>query len=275
MTRVTILANPTAEHQASHARAMAEGFAAHGIAATVRQSGPTVPTSMVACWGWRLGQRLRNAGHEVLVMERGYLGDRFKWTSLGWNGLNGYATAPEASDPPGQYARFEMHFGHLLKPWNPDGRYVLLIGQVPGDASLRGRDMGPWYEDAAKRAAEAYGLPVRFRAHPMALVRGMGRKVVGAQSLAGELEAALAGAAVVVTYNSNTGVDAVLAGKPIVAEDAGSMAWPVAAHQIGEGRDEPDRLAWARRLAWRQFTMDEIRSGFALDVVGALEAKAA
>lgn len=275
MTRVTILANPTAAHQASHARALADGFAAHGVQATIRQSGPSVPTQTVACWGWRLGQRLRAAGHEVLVMERGYLGDRFAWTSLGWNGLNGYATAPAVSRAPGCYGRFESNFGHLLKPWNPAGDYVLLIGQVPGDASLRGRDMGSWYAEAAQRAAAAYGLPVRFRAHPQALVRGVARPVAGVPSMQGDLSEALAGAAVVVTYNSNTGVDALLAGKPTVAEDAGSMAWPVAAHQIGERVVEPDRKSWAEHLAWRQFTTDEIRSGFALDIIGAVEAKAA
>lgn len=273
MTDVTILANPGALHQASHAQAMAEGFAAHGRAVRIQASTVAAPTRVVCCWGWRVGQRMKAAGHQVLVMERGYLGDRFAWTSLGWNGLNGYASVPACPDDGG--ARFDEHFGKLLQPWNPAGEYVLLVGQVPGDASLRGRDMGPWYADAAARAAAAYGLPVRFRPHPMALVRGLGRQVPGAPTLGGELRDAVAGAAVVVTYNSNTGVEAVLAGKPTVTEDQGAMAWPVAAHRIGDLAAEPDRKAWAEELAWRQFTIDEIRSGFALDIIGAVEAKAA
>ncbi len=56
---------------------------------------------------------------------------------------------------------------------------------------------------------------------------------------------ALAGARAVITFNSNTGVEAVLAGKPTVAIDEGSMAWPVTAHEIIDYPKEPNRLTWA------------------------------
>jgi hypothetical protein len=79
--------------------------------------------------------------------------------------------------------------------------------------------------------------------------------VLGADTIKGGLSDALAGAELVVTYNSNTAVDALLAGKLIHAEDEGSMAW-----------GWKDRAEWAARLAWRQFSMDEIRSGFAWGV---------
>jgi hypothetical protein len=70
----------------------------------------------------------------------------------------------------------------------------------------------------------------------------------------------MAGAGLVVTFNSNTGVDAALFGRPVIAMDEGSMAWPVAGHQVTE-IVMPDRSAWAARLAWCQWTMDEMRSG--------------
>ena len=116
----------------------------------------------VACWGWRRGQLFKRRRKRVLVLERGYIGDRFYWTSIGLDGLNGRATFPEYPDDGG--ARF-ARMGSLA-PWNPDGSYVLLIGQVRGDAALAGRDLDPWYADTAKRAAALYGLPVR----PLALI---------------------------------------------------------------------------------------------------------
>ena len=104
---------------------------------------------------------------------------------------------------------------------------------------------------------------MRFRPHPVAVQRGqhhnVPRAVTSEQSLADDL----AGAAVVVTFNSNTGVDAVLAGKPTVTMDAGAMAWPVTDHVLGQ-HGEYDRESWAYRMAWKQWRDEEISSGDAI-----------
>lgn len=250
ISAMSIVARPGAEHQERHAAALAAGLAAHGVRTALTGSVEAAQAQHVACWGWRTGARLRERGHDVLVMERGYIGDRFAWTSLGWNGLNGLA-AFERPDDSG--ARFREHFDGMLKPWNPAGDYVLLIGQVPGDASLRGRDLSGWY---AKQAAIDWRRPVRFRPHPVAVQRGIAKPVAGAETMGGPLADALAGAAWVVTYNSNTGVESLLAGKPTHVDDRGSMAWGAT-----------NREAWAHGLAWCQWSIDEIRSGAAWDVV--------
>lgn len=263
MVDLTIIANPHAAHQAAHQAALAEGAKAYGLTVSLQSSGVPVRSKHVACWGWRLGRAYRAAGHEVLVMERGYMGDRFAWTSIGWNGLNNRAQFGIRNDGG---ARFRQHFADLLQPWNPAGRYVLLIGQVPGDMSLQGRNLAPWYAEQAKAAGERYGLPVLFRPHPMALQRGYAATVPFAAELLGDLSAALRDAAAVITFNSNTGVDALLAGKPTVAHDPGSMVWGF----TGDGDAEPDRLRWAHRLAWCQWTLDEIRSGEAVETVFSL-----
>ena len=266
--RFTVVANPRAPHQIAHQKAMVQGLAAHGIEAVLNFGSP-VTTSHVACWGWRHGRRLRAAGMEVLVMERGFLGDRFAWTSLAWNGLNGRGEFPEHPDDGG--ARFDAHYS--LQPWRNDGAYVLLMGQVPGDASLRGIDLNEWYTDAAMKANNAYEMPVLFREHPMAVRRGLNRKPRLTQPSRGTLVDALAGAAVVVTFNSNSAVDAICAGIPAVAMDEGSMAWPVAAHRIGDLL-MPNRKAWAHQLAWRQWSMAEIANGTALASALKMEAAA-
>ncbi len=251
------------DYQESHAGALKSGLAVHGIKTTVLRQFTPCREKVVACWGWRPGKLLQKAGKQVFVMERGYVGDRFKWTSLAWNGLNGRATRySNEADP----ARFAEHFGHLMKPWKSGGDYVLLIGQVQGDASLGGMDLRRWYEQTARDARQAYGLPVRFRPHPVSIKRGHHLKVLAAKTLDGTLEQALAGAAVVITFNSNTAVESVLAGVPTVTLDMGSMAREVTGHRVGDWCI-PDRSAWAARLAWCQFSMDEIRSGFAWQCV--------
>jgi hypothetical protein len=252
-------------HQNSHANALEQGLKSLGIQSQRHFQSFGVQASICACWGWRVGNTLRASGAEVLVMERGYVGDRFAWTSLGWNGLNGRATFPPAPEDGG--ARFREHHGHLLQPWREGGgEYVLLIGQVPGDASLRGRDMRPWYAECAKRAARRFRLPVVFRHHPLAPKRGGVFMVPGTSMNYGSLQDALARAAVVITFNSNTGVDSVLAGVPTVCIDRGSMAFEMCSHDIDAELVKPNRDRWAAQLAWRQWTIDEIRSGAALRV---------
>lgn len=59
------------------------------------------------------------------MLERGYIGDRKQWLSLGWNGLNNRATFAEVDDGG---ARFRRYFDGMLKTPQEGGRYVLLVG---------------------------------------------------------------------------------------------------------------------------------------------------
>lgn len=249
-----------------HAVAMSEGLKRHGFDPVIVPKGSMPPegSPFIVCWGWREGNRLREAGHNVLVMERGYIGDRFYWTSLGWNGLNGRATWNAPAD---KGERFEQHHGHLLKPWKSGGDYALIIGQVRGDAALMNVVIDQWYVEAAS-ALRQRGLKVMFRPHPESIRRKIDGRALLDSRIDGSLEDAFAGASCVVTYNSNTGVDAALAGVPVVAVDEGAMARSVASHGIGLPLVTPDRSEWCRRMAWRQWTPEEIASGLAWEHVG-------
>jgi hypothetical protein len=259
-----IVMNERAEHQASWGGAFGAGLARHGWRVTY---GRTVEACDLLClWGvrkrWAIDAQ-KQAGGEVVVLERGYVGDRFEWTSVSFGGaLNGRA---EFRGPFHDRSRWERHFAHLMKPWrvagNPTTGYALIVGQVAGDMSLGGTDLQPWYA-AASFQLHKMGWQVRFRPHPVSVQRYQVVPVQGAETIKGTLEDALAGASVVVTYNSNTGVESVLAGVPTIAMDAGSMAWPVAGHAIDE-IVTPDRTAWAHALAWKQWRREEIADGTA------------
>jgi hypothetical protein len=222
---------------------------------------------LLVIWGTRRQDaiaRQKAAGGEVCILERGYLGDRMQWTSVSFGGgLNGRGNFCIPMDADG--SRFELYFGHLMRPWHqPAGGYALLIGQVPGDMSIRHVDIEAFYRQSAA-ALKRNGWPdVRFRPHPKA---SRGCRVSGLAVIEGTLHDAMRGAGVVVTCNSNTGVDAALSGRPVVAVDQGSMAWDVAGHDLTE-IITPDRTAWAHRLAWCQWQKSEFLSGECMEAIG-------
>ena len=176
--------------------------------------------------------------------------------------MNGRATFPDY--PPDGGARFHGMGLHLAPMLTAGDGCVLLVGQVQGDMSLRGRNLRPWYEATARQAELCYGLPVVFRPHPEEWNKKRRYTVPGYEADTGPLFASLARASVVVTWNSNTAVDALLAGVPAVCFDEGSMAWEVAGHALGDAGAPERRESWAHALAWKQWRAQEIASGEAL-----------
>ena len=234
-------------HQRAHHDALMAGLRALGVS--------DLGDDVAVTWGWRTGKQWRAAGYRVLVLERGYIGDRLgKYSSLAWNGLNGRGTFPEYPDDGGE--RFRA-CGFNLGAKRNGGEYTLIIGQVATDAAVSGVNIREWYAQAIEIAEAEYGLPVLFRPHPDDVSRGLARHNA---TLADDLS----GAAHVVTYSSNAAVDALLAGIDTVAVDAGSMAYGVAGTAIGAAANFDAREEWAYRLAWKQWTLDEIASGEAL-----------
>lgn len=266
--KAVVLARAAMEHQCKWGAAFCEGLRRHGWQAEVSNAHTPPSCDMLVMWGVRnqtaIAEQKRRGG-EVCIVERGYMGDRFKYSSVSFGGwLNGRGIY---RGPMTDGSRLRKHFAHLLKPWRTQPGYALLVGQVPGDASLAGKDLSPWYLETARKL-QADGREVVFKPHPVAVERGYRGGVPGVHTLRATLEDALSGAMVAVTWNSNTAVDAVLSGVPAVAIDKGSMAYEVAGHTVVKVMT-PDRTAWATALAWKQWTRDEMASGECWAAVGA------
>lgn len=245
--------------------AVADGLRAQGVAVTITtDSREARGHDFAVCWGWRIGRALQQLGLHVLIAERGYLGDRFHWTSLAWDGLNGRGSFCLDEIPPLDPARRAIMVD-TLKPWRGrGGDKIVIMGQVPGDESLQGRDLGPWYLAQAKAASDRFRMPVMLRPHPIAVQRRLHVRS-GVPEIAASLDETLREAAAVITFNSNSGVDALMAGVPTGATDPGSMAWGIAAPSIDSLRipaPEPDgRAIWAAKVAWCQWTPQELAAG--------------
>lgn len=258
MKQAVIISPGRSSHQHVWARAFAEGLIRHGW--KVSLSPVYRPADLVVIWGVRQRHHIatqRLVG-EVCVLERGYIGDRFSWTSVSFGGgLNGRGNFRVPNDP----TRWEKLFSHLMKPWQDRPGPAIIMGQVLSDMSLKDLDPMAIWADAIHQLRDR-GLDVEFRPHPLAGAWGL----PGVPNVKGDLSNALNRASLVVTINSNSAVDAVIAGVPSVTLDEGSMAWPVTSHSV-DHRYTPEREAWAHRLAWCQYSIEEISSGKCWEVV--------
>lgn len=266
MIRVAI-AYDAAEQPWSHEwkKALAAGIQRCGDAAKLMPATmcARVDADVTVTWGLRGGRTgimksIQARGGRHLVLERGFLGDREKYTSLSFDGITGRGVYAE---PPGDDggARFEAHGGRF-KPWQRrDSKIAVVIGQVRGDVTHRHINFAEWAQRTAQTLSRSW--EVWFRPHPFDLARG--RTIPMPEGIAidtGPLSSCLERAAYVVTFNSTTAVDSVLAGVPTYAADPGTMARAVTSNLLGEWVT-PERSQWAHELAWKQWSHDEVANG--------------
>lgn len=193
----------------------------------------------------------------VVVIDSGYV-SRDKYFAVGLNGLNGRADFKNHNSKPDRWNRL----GVTLAPWRKDGGHVLVCGQIPWDASVQDTDHVEWCQETITRIRQRTSRKIVFRPHPKCAAKveyGVNADMVSTAPLADDL----ANAHCVVTYSSNSGVDAAIAGVPVFADDHGSMAWPIANKSFAwvDSPVRPDREQWAANLAYTQWTIDEIREG--------------
>lgn len=208
-------------------------------------------------------------GKKTLVLEKGYV-KRDQYYAVGWGGLNGRADFRNIGMPAD---RAEL-LGVEMKPWNLDGSYYLIAGQIPWDASVEHTEFFKWVALILRRVQGIVKDPVVFRPHP--LMQGDATELYEEMEKHGVtidtdslLEDALAGAKAVITFNSNVGVDALIAGKPVLSFDEGSMAYSASKHHVEYLLDPGliiarlNREQWFNDLAYAQWTRAEMEKGVA------------
>lgn len=196
--------------------------------------------------GHELAKRYEAAGATVVVAENGYLGREWRgqsWYSLalGWN-------AGAGRWPVGGAERAAMFH---VEPWRRGGGYALVLAQR-GIGTAPIAQPAHWHKRAALQL-ERMGYRVVVRDHP------------GAKQHNESLYAQLDGADCVVTWASGAAVKALLHGVPVFH---GLPQWIGASAARPWGKPLPeayrgDRSEFLTRLAWAQWTVEEIGSGAA------------
>ena len=159
-----------------------------------------------------------------------------------------------------------MRGARIVRPGlNTDGDHILLTTQIKGDNSINHLDVN--YQKIINDIKANTDLPVYVRDHPH---RRMTWGVFEKDGIADSnipIAEACAKAKVVVTINSNSGVDATLAGTPVVNFDNGSMVWDLAMKDLSQLNNPPtpDRTQWCNNTAYAQWLPYEIENGDAWD----------
>lgn len=215
----------------------------------------------------------RSKNIPVIVIEVGLLKRDVYW-KLGINGINRLATFPnknKASD------RWEQ-IGLQLKPWKNNGDYILICAQSKHDIFWPKISMEKWIEASIKQIREVTDRPILVRPHPRAPIKVnlnqfsnvsmQSPKHVKGTYDAFNFEDALKNCWAVVNFNSNPGVEAIIAGIPTFVSEQ-SLAFDVANSNLLniEQPRTPDRTQWANNLAYCEWNNNELQSGEAWDLV--------
>ena len=105
---------------------------------------------------------------KLLRLGRNRYSDDYGYYRVGVNGfLQDDADFNNAGSPPDRWEQLSRAFGLQLKPYRQAGRHVLIVGQNPGDTSLRGADIFDWMQRTAVHARRLTERPIVVRPHPV------------------------------------------------------------------------------------------------------------
>jgi hypothetical protein len=205
----------------------------------------------------KIFRQQREKNLDVIVLETGYInrGDGLNHHyAAGFNGLNGRADFRNKNMGP---ERWEV-LGVQLRPYSR-GEKVILCAQVPWDASVEMHKHEDWVLEVSTKLRYMTHRPVVFRPHPLAKLPPIKGLEYSTRPLAEDLPSAHC----VVTFNSNSAVEAMIHGKPVFAFDEGSMCWGIANKNLRDLEEPqcPNRQQWARDLAFAQWTPQEMKEG--------------
>lgn len=207
-----------------------------------------------------LARRFEAAGARVLVAENGYLGyggrshrphdlggRRMYALALHDHGGRGRWPHPAGAS---RFARLEVE----VKPRRASGSKVLVCAQRGIGSPGRGSPPG-WADQVAREIRAAFGVPVVVRPHP-----GDGAPAI-------PLEQDLSTALACVIWASGCGVKALVEGVPVFYAcpwwvcAGGARRYQGPASLRSPVHDDLARAQALERMAWAQWTVDELASG--------------
>ena len=223
---------------------------------------------------FKVWERFKSANKPVIVLEVGAIKRNTTWR-CGINGITGDAY----HGPTGNADDRFKQFGLELKPWRQQPGHIVICGQHDDSAQWQTHNntsVAKWIYDTVEswRAHDTQSTFI-IRPHPR---NKFSWTELGAPDRLGwstiqypkkvqntyddfDFENVLEDAKLVINYNSNPAIEAVLAGVPIMTHES-SRCWPVANPiEYTEQYAKPERQQWANDLCYTEWTEQEILTG--------------
>ena len=199
---------------------------------------------------------------------------------LGINGfLYGEGNFNSDNSPSDRWETLKAMYGYKdFNGWKDHKKGpILLLSQLPGDASLRTQDMAEWVRETVFRIRTVTDREIVIRLHPAMSERGRNAFMGDLTDLFLEnksnirfsrttLQKDLEEAGICISYTSGSSIDAVLAGVPCIAADEGNFTWPISSHSWEDIEnpylaDKETVQQWLYDLSYCQWSVEEINSG--------------
>lgn len=176
------------------------------------------------------------------------------------------------SEPnPDKWSGYSTAHGVELRPWRTTGQHILILCQRPQGWNMQGRDQMAWLDNTIDIIRQHSDRSMVIRMHP-----GDGRRfdaIKQIQARHGRMVAIsthpnirqdLQDCWCAVGYNSTPTAVAAIEGVPVYVEDpVNCWAADVAFTSLSqiESPPQPDRAAWANRIANIHWSNQEVKSG--------------
>lgn len=223
--------------------AVCEGLRAIGYSIRHKALDRPEPDDVLVIWNryanWeRFAKAYERYGAKVLIIENGYIGNTKAIALNHHSGIGSWHVGEED-----RWAALDIE----LAPWRTDGDHIVVLPQrgigEPNVAMPRN-----WLQSTLEQLKKKTNRPILINKHP-----GTGPDT---------LYKTLKGAWAAVTWGSGAGVKSICAGIPVFHSLSG---W-IGADAAREGMDieNPfigDRMPMLHKLAWAQWTVEEIQRG--------------
>ena len=197
-------------------------------------------------WGFKPTVALKSAIAQKIpyvIFDMGYWeGERDVRQSLSINGLHGTSmrTKSVLDLPPRYHPPIEQ--------WQDEGEGCLIIGQLAGDAALRGENPETWMRKQAAKCVDTFGTKAQLRPHP--------RMLNPWEPPSEPLYDALDNTHICVTHSSTVGVAALRRGVLTIATHPGSPVYRMVGNYVnGMVVRMPGRQSFFHELSYQDYDL--------------------
>jgi len=211
---------------------------------------------------------------ETPILGRGPVSDIMQddWYRIGLNGfLYNTGNFNNKNMPSDRWKKISKEFNLSIEDWKENDGPVLVVLQLPGDASLQGNDISKWAKQTCidVRKYTKRDIILRTPQLPRSFDLNFIKEIDNIYLQEGtkeNLQTTINQSNLIITYSSGLGVESVLSGTPTIAMSPASFVYSITEHAITRKSINHPFLSayrdqWAHDLSYAQWNLEEIQRG--------------